>query len=81
VEDLTYGTWVLAPRNDAWMPYAMSALLPDVVQVEVKKVVPGQVGLYRIGDQGVTPESLLPLLAEQEAWNFPPDRYRATRDR
>ena len=81
MEDLTYGTWILAPRDDAWTPYAISALLPDVVQVEVKKIVPGQVGLYRIGDEGVTPEALLPLLAEQEAWNFPPDRYRATRKR
>ena len=27
------------------------------------------------------PEALGPLLMEQEAWNFPPDRYRATRRR
>jgi len=45
-----------------------------------KNIVPGEVALYRIGDDHVTAEALLPMLASQYEWNFPPDRYRASRD-
>ncbi|MEA2734600.1 MAG: hypothetical protein QOE14_1051 [Humisphaera sp.] len=78
--DLSDGTWVIAPRQPDWPAHAISKTLPDVIELGPKKIVPGEVALYRIGDEHVTRDALLPMLAEQYAWNFPPDRYRASRD-
>ena len=78
--DFTPGTWIIAPRQADWPVYAVSGTLPDVFERGPKNIVPGEIALYRIGDDHVTPEALLPMLAEQYAWNFPPDRYRASRD-
>jgi len=79
-DDLTPGTWVIAPRQFGWPAHATSNKLPDVIELGPKQIVPGEVALYRVGDDGVTRNALLAMLAEQYAWNFPPDRYRASRD-
>jgi 4-amino-4-deoxy-L-arabinose transferase-like glycosyltransferase len=79
-DDFTPGTWVIAPRQPDWPAYATSRTLPDVIELGPKQIVPGEVALYRVGDDGVTREALLVMLARQYAWNFPPDRYRASRD-
>jgi 4-amino-4-deoxy-L-arabinose transferase-like glycosyltransferase len=78
--DLADGTWVIAPHDPAWPAHATSGTLPDVVQVAPKKMEPGRMSLYRIGVGNVTRDVLLPMLADQYEWNFPPDRYRASRD-
>jgi hypothetical protein len=78
--EITPGTWIIAPRQPDWPVYAVSRTLPDVVELGPKNIVPGEVALYRIGDDHVTAAALLPMLIEQYAWNFPPDRYRASRD-
>jgi hypothetical protein len=78
--DFTPGRWIIAPRQPDWPVYAVSGTLPDVVELGPKNIVPGEIALYRIGDDHVTAEALLPMLVEQYAWNFPPDRYRASRD-
>jgi 4-amino-4-deoxy-L-arabinose transferase-like glycosyltransferase len=78
--DLTPGTWIIAPRDPAWPAHATSpAPLPNVVQTGPKEIEPGEVALYRIGDEGVTPPTSARLLQDQYEWNFPPDRYRGTR--
>ena len=79
VDDLHEGVWVIAPNQDSWPAHATSGTLPDVVQVGPKQLLPGRIALYRIGDEQVTPDALRPMLAEQYEWNFPPDRYRASR--
>jgi hypothetical protein len=71
---------VIAPRQPDWPAHATSRTLPDVIELGPKHIIPGEVALYRIGDENVTRDALLPMLAEQYAWNFPPDRYRASRD-
>jgi uncharacterized membrane protein YgcG len=78
--DFTPGTWMIAPRQPDWPAHATSRTLPDVVELGPKRIIPGEVALYRVGDENVTPDALLKMLAEQYAWNFPPDRYRASRD-
>ena len=78
--DLTPGTWIIAPRQLDWPPYAVSRTLPDVIELGPKNIMPGEVALYRIGDDHVTTDALLPMLQSQYEWNFPPDRYRASRD-
>ena len=79
-DDFTPGTWVIAPRQPGWPAHATSRTLPDVVEVGPKQIVPGEVALYRVGDERVDVAALRAMLAEQYAWNFPPDRYRASRD-
>jgi hypothetical protein len=79
-DDLKPGTWIIVPRQADWPVYAVSRTLPDVIELGPKNIVPGEIALYRIGDDHVTPDALRPMLAEQYEWNFPPDRYRASRD-
>jgi 4-amino-4-deoxy-L-arabinose transferase-like glycosyltransferase len=80
-DDFTPGTWVIAPRQDDWPAHATSShALPDVVELGPKRIVPGEVALYRVGDEHVSVDALRAMLAGQYAWNFPPDRYRASRD-
>jgi 4-amino-4-deoxy-L-arabinose transferase-like glycosyltransferase len=79
LDDLRDRTWIIAPRQEGWPVYAVSRTLPDIVQVAPKQLAPGEMALYRIGDDHVTREALTPMLAEQYEWNFPPDRYRASR--
>jgi 4-amino-4-deoxy-L-arabinose transferase-like glycosyltransferase len=79
-EDLAPGTWVIAPRQHDWPAHATSGKLPDVVELGPKQIVPGEVALYRVGDELVSVDALRQILAGQYAWNFPPDRYRASRD-
>jgi 4-amino-4-deoxy-L-arabinose transferase-like glycosyltransferase len=80
-DDLRDGAWVIAPKQVGWPVYAVSRTLPDIVQVAPKQLAPGELSLYRIGDDHVTRDALLALLREQYEWNFPADRYRASRDR
>jgi hypothetical protein len=75
------GTWIIAPLDPAWPAHASSGLLPTIAQSGPKEIAPGKVALYRIGDERVTREAAVDLLRDQYEWNFPPDRYRATRDR
>jgi 4-amino-4-deoxy-L-arabinose transferase-like glycosyltransferase len=77
---LTPGAWVIVPRHPTWPARATSQSLPMVVEVAPKIIVAGDVALYRVGDEGVTAAALLHLIEEQYAWNFPTDRYRASRD-
>jgi 4-amino-4-deoxy-L-arabinose transferase-like glycosyltransferase len=79
--DLTPATWVIAPRDSTPSAQVRSGMLPNVVQTGPREIEPGQVALYRIGDEGgMTREAAIALLSDQYAWNFPPDRYRASRD-